>query len=114
MRERCGEGGVGGRDACACQQDEKTFTPCSLPSCRRVEIHHQHPPLPSPSPPPLSIPGEWGFNDFLRRGLIEYLDVNEENVSLIALYETHCTRCGTGGGAYVPHQCGRMRVSGCT
>ena len=49
-------------------------------------------------PPPLSIPGEWGFNDFLRRGLIEYLDVNEENVSLIALYETHCTRCGTGGG----------------
>ena len=29
--------------------------------------------------------GEWGFNDFLRRGLIEYLDVNEENVSLIAL-----------------------------
>ncbi|KAG1669071.1 hypothetical protein FOA52_003989 [Chlamydomonas sp. UWO 241] len=35
--------------------------------------------------------GEWGFNDFLRRGLIEYLDVNEENVSLIALYESYCT-----------------------
>jgi hypothetical protein len=35
--------------------------------------------------------GEWGFNDFLRRGLIEYLDVNEENVSLIALYEQNCT-----------------------
>lgn len=29
--------------------------------------------------------GKWGFNDFLRHGLIEYLDVNEENVSLIAL-----------------------------
>jgi len=35
--------------------------------------------------------GKWGFNDFLRHGLIEYLDVNEENVSLIALYEQHCT-----------------------
>lgn len=29
--------------------------------------------------------GEWTFPDFLSRGLIEYLDVNEENVSLIAL-----------------------------
>jgi hypothetical protein len=38
-----------------------------------------------------SSAGEWGFNDFLRRGLIEYLDVNEENVSLIALYEQNCT-----------------------
>ena len=28
-----------------------------------------------------------GFNDFLRRGLVEYVDVNEENNSLIALYE---------------------------
>mmetsp|Transcript_10383 Transcript_10383/g.31241 ORF Transcript_10383/g.31241 Transcript_10383/m.31241 type:complete len:1166 (-) Transcript_10383:34-3531(-) len=36
--------------------------------------------------------GEWGFNDFLRRGLLEYLDVNEENVSLIALYESQCGR----------------------
>ncbi|GAX73919.1 hypothetical protein CEUSTIGMA_g1369.t1 [Chlamydomonas eustigma] len=34
--------------------------------------------------------GLWGFPDFLRRGLIEYLDVNEENVSLIALYESYC------------------------
>lgn len=41
---------------------------------------------------PLPLPaGEWGFNDFLRRGLIEYLDVNEENVSLIALYDNLCT-----------------------
>jgi DNA-directed RNA polymerase beta subunit len=31
--------------------------------------------------------GEWGFNDFLRNGLVEYLDVNEENNALIALYE---------------------------
>lgn len=28
-----------------------------------------------------------GFNDFLRKGLVEYIDVNEENDSLIALYE---------------------------
>ncbi len=31
--------------------------------------------------------GRWGFDDFLRRGLVEYLDVNEENDALIALYE---------------------------
>ena len=36
--------------------------------------------------------GEWTFPDFLKHGLIEYLDVNEENVSLLALYEEHCTR----------------------
>ena len=28
------------------------------------------------------------FDDFLRKGLVEYLDVNEENDSYIALYET--------------------------
>ncbi len=37
-------------------------------------------------------PGEWTFPDFLKRGLIEYLDVNEENVSLIALYEKDCNK----------------------
>ncbi|KAK6456072.1 DNA-directed RNA polymerase III [Scheffersomyces xylosifermentans] len=31
--------------------------------------------------------GEWAFDDFLTHGLVEYLDVNEENDSLIALYE---------------------------
>ncbi|ABN64995.1 DNA-directed RNA polymerase III [Scheffersomyces stipitis CBS 6054] len=31
--------------------------------------------------------GEWAFDDFLSHGLVEYLDVNEENDSLIALYE---------------------------
>lgn len=31
--------------------------------------------------------GEWGFDNFLNHGLVEYLDVNEENDSLIALYE---------------------------
>ncbi|QPG74924.1 DNA-directed RNA polymerase III core subunit ret1 [Brettanomyces nanus] len=30
---------------------------------------------------------KWGFYDFLKHGLVEYLDVNEENDSLIALYE---------------------------
>ncbi|KAG2492788.1 hypothetical protein HYH03_008949 [Edaphochlamys debaryana] len=39
--------------------------------------------------------GEWGFNDFLRRGLVEYLDVNEENVCLIALYEKDCNKLTT-------------------
>lgn len=33
------------------------------------------------------ISGEWAFDDFLKHGLVEYLDVNEENDSLIALYE---------------------------
>jgi len=28
------------------------------------------------------------FDDFLRKGLVEYLDVNEENDAYIALYET--------------------------
>ncbi|MEW5318770.1 MAG: hypothetical protein WDW38_009963 [Sanguina aurantia] len=36
--------------------------------------------------------GAWTFPDFLRHGLMEYLDVNEENVSLIALYEHCCNR----------------------
>ncbi|CAK9437258.1 uncharacterized protein LODBEIA_P16360 [Lodderomyces beijingensis] len=31
--------------------------------------------------------GEWEFDHFLKAGLVEYLDVNEENDSLIALYE---------------------------
>ena len=29
------------------------------------------------------------FEDFLREGLVEYLDVNEENDCNIALYESH-------------------------
>lgn len=32
--------------------------------------------------------GEVGFDDFLRNGVVEYLDVNEENDTLIALYES--------------------------
>lgn len=40
--------------------------------------------------------GEWAFNDFLRNGLVEYLDVNEENNALIALYE------GNIGGSFSP------------
>lgn len=31
--------------------------------------------------------GQWAFDDFLKHGLVEYLDVNEENDSLIAIYE---------------------------
>jgi DNA-directed RNA polymerase III subunit RPC2 len=33
---------------------------------------------------------EMNFTSFLRAGLIEYLDVNEENNSLVALYESYC------------------------
>ena len=43
--------------------------------------------------------GEWAFNDFLREGLVEYLDVNEENNALIALYEHNC------GAAAHPSPC---------
>ncbi|GBG88963.1 hypothetical protein CBR_g48573, partial [Chara braunii] len=35
------------------------------------------------------------FDDFLREGLVEYLDVNEENNSLIALYEQDATSANT-------------------
>lgn len=31
------------------------------------------------------------FEDFLREGLVEYLDVNEENDCMIALYEADIT-----------------------
>ena len=34
------------------------------------------------------LKGEMEFNDFLAKGLVEYLDVNEENDSLIAIYES--------------------------
>ena len=34
--------------------------------------------------------GDMHFNDFLSMGLIEYLDVNEENNALVALYESQC------------------------
>ena len=34
--------------------------------------------------------GEWTFDDFLSNGLVEYLDVNEENDMLVALYEKDC------------------------
>ena len=42
--------------------------------------------------------GRMGFNDFLVRGLVEYVDVNEENNSLIALYEVR-PRARQGPGA---------------
>jgi DNA-directed RNA polymerase III subunit RPC2 len=35
--------------------------------------------------------GHRTFDDFLREGLIEYIDVNEENNSLIALHEFKAT-----------------------
>ena len=35
--------------------------------------------------------GVWTFTDFLSEGLVEYLDVNEENDMLVALYEKDCT-----------------------
>lgn len=36
----------------------------------------------------LLLSGKWEFDDFLKHGLVEYLDVNEENDCLIALYES--------------------------
>lgn len=39
--------------------------------------------------------GQWDFDDFLVNGLVEYLDVNEENDSLIALYEKDIGRLTT-------------------
>ncbi|CDK28536.1 unnamed protein product [Kuraishia capsulata CBS 1993] len=39
--------------------------------------------------------GEWEFDDFLRNGLVEYLDVNEENDSYIALYERDIVKTTT-------------------
>ncbi|KAL2314777.1 DNA-directed RNA polymerase III subunit RPC2 [Schizosaccharomyces pombe] len=35
--------------------------------------------------------GKWGFEDFLKQGLVEYVDVNEENDSLISVYERDIT-----------------------
>lgn len=32
------------------------------------------------------------FDDFLKEGLVEYLDVNEENDCMISLYESGITR----------------------
>ncbi|KAH8770127.1 hypothetical protein F5883DRAFT_493775 [Diaporthe sp. PMI_573] len=39
--------------------------------------------------------GKVGFDDFLRKGVVEYLDVNEENDTLIALYESDITQITT-------------------
>ncbi|TPX09947.1 uncharacterized protein E0L32_008794 [Thyridium curvatum] len=39
--------------------------------------------------------GKATFDDFLNRGVIEYLDVNEENDALVALYEDDCTPATT-------------------
>jgi DNA-directed RNA polymerase beta subunit len=36
--------------------------------------------------------GEWGFQDFLAQGLVEYVDVNEEGSALVAMYPSDCTR----------------------
>ncbi len=39
--------------------------------------------------------GKIGFDDFLSRGLVEYLDVNEEDDSNIAMYETNINQTTT-------------------
>jgi DNA-directed RNA polymerase III subunit RPC2 len=39
--------------------------------------------------------GTLGFDDFLTRGLVEYLDVNEENDSNIAMYESYIDEATT-------------------
>lgn len=38
------------------------------------------------------LQGVRSFEDFLHEGLVEYLDVNEENDSYIALYESYITK----------------------
>eukprot|EP00095_Tigriopus_kingsejongensis_P012376 snap_masked-scaffold190_size271632-processed-gene-1.0 protein:Tk12376 transcript:snap_masked-scaffold190_size271632-processed-gene-1.0-mRNA-1 annotation:"dna-directed rna polymerase iii subunit rpc2" len=43
----------------------------------------------------LLMAGQLVFDDFLRKGLVEYLDVNEENDSNIALYEVDMTASTT-------------------
>ncbi|KAH8899639.1 beta and beta-prime subunits of DNA dependent RNA-polymerase [Thozetella sp. PMI_491] len=39
--------------------------------------------------------GKMTFDDFLSRGIVEYLDVNEENDTLVALYEKDITKSTT-------------------
>ncbi|KAI1139563.1 beta and beta-prime subunits of DNA dependent RNA-polymerase [Hypoxylon sp. FL0543] len=39
--------------------------------------------------------GKATFDDFLRQGIVEYLDVNEENDTLVALYERDITKATT-------------------
>ncbi|KAI1340133.1 RNA polymerase Rpb2 [Xylariaceae sp. FL0016] len=39
--------------------------------------------------------GKANFDDFLKRGIVEYLDVNEENDTLVALYEKDITKATT-------------------
>ena len=39
--------------------------------------------------------GKVGFDDFLKRGVVEYLDVNEEQDTLVALYEKDINRMTT-------------------
>ncbi|KAJ1675426.1 DNA-directed RNA polymerase III complex subunit Rpc2 [Spiromyces aspiralis] len=51
----------------------------------RVEDHHIQ----------ALVAGRLKFDDFLRLGLVEYLDVNEENDSLIAAYEKDITKLTT-------------------
>lgn len=41
------------------------------------------------------VAGQMGFDDFLHQGLVEYLDVNEENDSNIAIYEDQITEITT-------------------
>lgn len=36
--------------------------------------------------------GVRSFEDFLREGLVEYLDVNEENDCMVSLYESEISR----------------------
>ncbi|KAI0052502.1 beta and beta-prime subunits of DNA dependent RNA-polymerase [Auriscalpium vulgare] len=55
--------------------------------CRPMIIVENGRPMVAPEHVQLLKNGTLEFDDFLRRGLVEYLDVNEENDSYIALYE---------------------------
>ena len=89
----------GGRCCTSTSTSTSTHTStCTSPStrlCRPYIIVLRGAPLVTKEHLALLLEGAIGFEEFVRRGLVEYLDVNEENDSYIALYEADITRCGS-------------------
>lgn len=63
--------------------------------CRPLIILENGKPRVQPEHLRLLKEGEWNFESFLKHGLVEYLDVNEENDSYIAIYERDITSSHT-------------------